>query len=240
MEESDHPLFSSNIGSTIVTIEAGQDKQQFTVHKDLIVACSPYFKAAFEGAFREAKEKSIQIDDEPETFQFFLDWLYFRRLPECDHEYLDESTEGRPNECRYCENKCQRWLENGVDPAYEHQFIALSDEDDEILETFIKCDPGNRCYLYVFADWYDVPALRRAIIDIEWRCYEQHDILYSWPDVVYALRHLQISTPLCRMLVDEYVDSWPDATETKCGMSKRIRQKVPAEFLFAVLTERAQ
>jgi hypothetical protein len=53
------------------------------VHKDLLVACSPYFKAAFEGRFREADEKTIHIADiKVETFKDFLDWMYFRRLPE--------------------------------------------------------------------------------------------------------------------------------------------------------------
>lgn len=49
------------------------------VHKNLVCRDSSFFKAACKGAFREAQSNEVKLpDDEPETFDNFVQWLYTR------------------------------------------------------------------------------------------------------------------------------------------------------------------
>jgi hypothetical protein len=229
----------STISNVIVTVEIGSEKTPFTVHKDLLTACSPYFKAAFEGPFREARDKSIPISDvEPKTFQLFLDWLYFRRLPEDEGHANDD-------DCSTCGRaRCHRWPEDDLNrgPSSKtdrHRFLPLSKEDDDILEDTIKNESHNLLHLYVFADRCDVPSLRQAIVDQEWKRFRLGKWTWRWEDIIYALRHLSISTPLCKLLVDEYIEEWT-GIGLVCGLEKRLWQKIPSEFLFAVMMGKAR
>ncbi|TID13699.1 hypothetical protein E6O75_ATG01677 [Venturia nashicola] len=232
MEEPDTPLFSSSIGNTIVTIEVGTEKVAFTAHKDLLVACSPYFEAAFNGSFREANEKSIQIDAKPKIFQVFLDWLYFRRLPTW------EIIEWDGQNCEQCGIVCERWPKPATPPIYQYEFPHLSEADDAYLEDHIEKASYRGHMLYVFADQFDVPALRRTLIDKEWKDFENDDRIWRWSSVIYALRKLKISSPLCRLLVDEFADRWGEFNS--CETERALRTKLPSEFLYAVMAKQSE
>lgn len=62
------------------------------VHKNLVCHYSSFFKAACKGGFREAESNEVKLpDDEPETFDNFVQWLYTR-------EFENPKTEsGGPN-----------------------------------------------------------------------------------------------------------------------------------------------
>ncbi|THZ18857.1 hypothetical protein D6C91_05343 [Aureobasidium pullulans] len=64
-----------------VTLVVGRSKKAYTLHKDLLCFYSDYFRAAFNGSFKEAAERKIELSDvEEEVFEFFQLWLYTRRL----------------------------------------------------------------------------------------------------------------------------------------------------------------
>ncbi|KAH0162775.1 hypothetical protein KCU67_g5805, partial [Aureobasidium melanogenum] len=66
-----------------VTVIVGSTKEAFSIHKDLLVFYSDYFRAAFNGSFTEAAEGRIELlDVNQEVFQNFHAWLYTRKLPE--------------------------------------------------------------------------------------------------------------------------------------------------------------
>ena len=55
----------------------GEDKASFYVHENILCSASPFFKAAFNGNFKEAAEGDISLpEDDPETFERFLQYLY--------------------------------------------------------------------------------------------------------------------------------------------------------------------
>lgn len=58
----------------------------FTIHKQLLCDVSPYFEAALNGTFQEAKEQRISFpEDVVAVFEQFQAWLYFRTpLPNID------------------------------------------------------------------------------------------------------------------------------------------------------------
>lgn len=98
-----------NFGTDLVTIEVGPEKKVFHVYKDVLTSASPYFKAAFEGEFREATEKRIYVEDiSTSTFEAFMDWLYFRQLPGGNAYEETDSDDEEEKECLYCQGKCCR------------------------------------------------------------------------------------------------------------------------------------
>lgn len=70
----------TDISTAIVVIRI--EEKRFNIHKDLLIARSTYFKATFEGGFKEAKDGQLCLENvKVSTMQLFLDWLYFGRLP---------------------------------------------------------------------------------------------------------------------------------------------------------------
>lgn len=73
----------------LVTIVVGSAKKDFTVHKELLVFYSGYFRAAFNGSFVEAAEKKIELlDIEANIFEEFHAWLYTRKIASEDGKNL--------------------------------------------------------------------------------------------------------------------------------------------------------
>ncbi|KAG9653090.1 hypothetical protein KCU95_g1301, partial [Aureobasidium melanogenum] len=74
---------SKEFRGKLVTIIVGSAKEAFSIHKDLLVFYSDYFRAAFNGSFTEATEGRVELlDVEQEVFQNFHAWLYTRKLLE--------------------------------------------------------------------------------------------------------------------------------------------------------------
>jgi hypothetical protein len=64
-----------------VTLVIGAQRKAYNVHKDLLCFYSDYFRAAFHGSFKEAKERKIELPSvEEDIFENFQLWLYTRRL----------------------------------------------------------------------------------------------------------------------------------------------------------------
>jgi BTB/POZ domain len=71
-----------------VVIKVGSSQEIFHVHKAFLCEVSPFFRAALDGAFKEALEDAMTFpEDKQETFERFLAWLYFK-------EYAVTSKEG--------------------------------------------------------------------------------------------------------------------------------------------------
>lgn len=66
----------------MATVIVGDDKTSkppvsYLVHKELLVSASPFFAAALNGAFAEGLDQAVRLPEEkPETFEWFLQWLY--------------------------------------------------------------------------------------------------------------------------------------------------------------------
>ncbi|KAL8669248.1 MAG: hypothetical protein Q9168_006148 [Polycauliona sp. 1 TL-2023] len=65
----------------VVAVLVGPEKTPFYIHKGLLCSKSAFFRAAFEGSFREASEKQIYLEEEnPEVFQHYAAWIYSPQL----------------------------------------------------------------------------------------------------------------------------------------------------------------
>ncbi|KAL8770663.1 MAG: hypothetical protein Q9209_003731 [Squamulea sp. 1 TL-2023] len=75
----------------VVTILIGPEERPFYIHKALLSSKSPYFRAAFEGSFKEAVDKAIRLpEDDSKLFPYYVLWVYEKPL-ETEHPIsLDE------------------------------------------------------------------------------------------------------------------------------------------------------
>lgn len=70
---------------TIVKLTAeSDDKVSISVHKELLCGFSPYYRAAIDGSFEEAKKSSFTAKTTPEALRMFVKWVYTRRLRDDD------------------------------------------------------------------------------------------------------------------------------------------------------------
>ncbi|KAF1922040.1 hypothetical protein BDU57DRAFT_423781, partial [Ampelomyces quisqualis] len=64
------------------TLVVGSAKAKFTIHQELLISQSPYFRAALTSGFKEAKTRTIVMKTEDaQTVEFFVHWLYHVRFP---------------------------------------------------------------------------------------------------------------------------------------------------------------
>ncbi|KAG9831930.1 hypothetical protein KCU98_g13032, partial [Aureobasidium melanogenum] len=75
-----------------VSIFVGPNKEKYTLHKGLLCIYSDFFRAAFEGSFKEAHENKIELPDVlVDVFEAFQVWLYSRSLRDPE-DHGDSST----------------------------------------------------------------------------------------------------------------------------------------------------
>ncbi|KAE9972664.1 hypothetical protein EG328_004864 [Venturia inaequalis] len=243
------PSFLDNIGTDLVTVQIGDGDTQefFPVHKDLLAACSPYFKAAFDGKFREASDKAVSIPDVTSTqFRLFLDWLYFRRLPVAKGNFFGSA------ECPNCSHTGTTCEDSRRVAGFAEDFVRHDDEDDSTttpfaklasisdlvdqqLEKLINTGPWNPQKLYVFADRCDVPALRQDLIDDIWMM----ENTMPFGAIIYAWRNLSIESPLCKLMLDDLSRCYEQEAlmaDEECGMEVLLRQKLPSAFIWTLFS----
>ncbi|KAL9032777.1 MAG: hypothetical protein Q9180_006312, partial [Flavoplaca navasiana] len=70
-------------GTQLVTVDVGSDEgaESWTIHKRLLAHHSPFFAAAFNGNFAESATNTVSlIEDDPDAFKLFVQWLYSGEL----------------------------------------------------------------------------------------------------------------------------------------------------------------
>ncbi|KAH0369043.1 hypothetical protein KCU65_g3532, partial [Aureobasidium melanogenum] len=65
---------------TLVTIEVGPEKKAFAIHKDVLCFYSDYFRAAFNGSFKEANEGKLSLPDEDADLFYIVNGFVYTRL----------------------------------------------------------------------------------------------------------------------------------------------------------------
>lgn len=61
----------------MIDVYVGAEQKKFHLHRDLLCDRSEYFKACFDGNFKEAQQKELYLpEDDIESFDLFVRWLY--------------------------------------------------------------------------------------------------------------------------------------------------------------------
>ncbi len=79
-----------SLGLEFITVKVGVkelDGRTFGIHKDLVCAKSPFFRAAFNGQWKESKEGAVELpEDDPDAFELWVNWIYKHTLPCSDDQ----------------------------------------------------------------------------------------------------------------------------------------------------------
>ncbi|TLD22635.1 putative btb poz domain containing protein [Venturia nashicola] len=81
--------------------------------------------------------------------------------------------------------------------------------------------------LYLFADEYDHPQLRRDVLQVFVKHSNQYENCVPIETVIKAYNRLPSTSPLLRFLVDHYAHEWN-------ASSNKIEPPFPAQFLFSL------
>ncbi|KAK4695923.1 hypothetical protein P7C71_g1920, partial [Lecanoromycetidae sp. Uapishka_2] len=86
------PRINCDSFDNMVVIIVGKDSIAFNMHRGMLCNVAPYFKAAFDGRFNEAKSKVLVLsEDDPEVFKRFQLWVYTDKVLEKGEAYGDIS-----------------------------------------------------------------------------------------------------------------------------------------------------
>jgi len=84
MAKLDAPKFCSRLAmftSAPVTILVGPQKDTFNIPKDVLCHHSRYFDCCLNGAFKEARENQVILEeDSVEAFQLIIHWIFTGNL----------------------------------------------------------------------------------------------------------------------------------------------------------------
>lgn len=168
-------------------------------------------------------------------FPHFLNWLYLRRFNWAPNSNQDI--------CKHC--RCQGCPKNASSSAKDcSDGLEPDPNDDEWLEAAIDSVNDNNCLtqLYIFADKFEVPALREEIINLRWADCMLQDSCWAYIVVINSFRHLPESPPQCRLLLDSFVDIWDpkDDMNANCCTEVKLRSKLPLKFMFLLAAGQAR
>jgi hypothetical protein len=161
------------LGSKEVDIFVGPLREHFSVHEELLCRDAPVFRAMFGNSFgfQEAVNKSADLpEDDPETFEWFIKWLYEDYLEPIKLESLEIMTQEEDEVGTEEDDIEEDELETSEDEALDE------DRDrwlyDETLEVFNidKEHPWtgpmlDRIKLFIFAEKYCIEVLANYAID---------------------------------------------------------------------------
>jgi hypothetical protein len=79
-------------GVPMVQLLVGKSETSFQVHEDFLCSASPVFHAAFNNDFKEANERKLSLpDDDVETIEYFIQWIYSQPYNRYPVDVSDES-----------------------------------------------------------------------------------------------------------------------------------------------------
>ena len=200
---------------TIVRIYVGPEEKVFDLHKELLCSKSKFFRAAFEGSFREAGEEAMKLPEQNvETFQYFVHWLYSGKLTGYFRACTDPSTRmlgsvAAANQKTYKSTKLRKDL-----IARDNSKIALhwAQFEDAPIHELVS--------LYLLADILRIRGLRDHIVSLFVKTYgicltrvslfwDHSRSVDNVPDATVAMSHayqrLPQTSPLRRFIVDFYL-----------------------------------
>ncbi|KAF2142520.1 uncharacterized protein K452DRAFT_20115 [Aplosporella prunicola CBS 121167] len=223
------PCFWDNsISEERVIVRVGIGGQVFRIHRDVLCQCSPNFRAALQGNFREATEGLVLEDVSVDTFKVFLDWAYMGTVPDWpDHSFI-------------CSCKCC----TADKSSCVHDEATLMSGDPVSLEALdLEAHYRTRTAAeimdaYIFAYQYDIRHYRNDLFDAIHAAYQYGDSLPSYSIVLKAFEHMAPSSPVCRYLIDVYARNYDRSSDDGHRHELIIRRHLPNDFLLPLLLKK--
>jgi hypothetical protein len=164
----------------MVTVEIGPEHATYRIHKALLVHHSDYFRNALRACWKEGEEKQVILDDlEPSAFDVFVDWLYTKRIPKTEQQWLmpEPGEEMYPYNCRMNLLRLKAYVVADRLGAQE----LLQAINNNYVDDASKGPPWYEEIIYAFAN---IPSERRILkVLVAAHCtYSQADDDGEWED----------------------------------------------------------
>lgn len=135
-----------------MTLIVGKEKKAYNLHKDLLCFYSDYSRTAFNGSFKEAAERKLELPGvETSLFEEFQIWLYTRGL------------QGPTDDCQQFAFLVNVWVLGG-----QHQIPLL--QNQVMDELFAKLARTKVFFLrlvpVVYTKTMGESLLRKAVIEV--------------------------------------------------------------------------
>lgn len=144
----------------MVSISVGPHEKKFDVHKELLCSVSDFFSAALNGGFKEAEAGAVKLpEQDPDTFQYFVHWLYAGKLTGYFRAGTSPSLE-ELNVAAIAEREAQK-----ITTDSPEKIDAIYEASDALnLAIFEEAPIPALVSLYVLADALQVRGLRDHIV----------------------------------------------------------------------------
>lgn len=147
-----------------MTVCVGPDCKAIDVHRDLICASSPFFKAALGPGWKESEERVVSLpEDDPSAFDLYVTWLYTQGITS-NYSWDEDPERGR--EYRLLA-ECFALAEKLLDSQFQKCLV------DTVIATVKDRKPGGMCYYppstvirNVYERTCQSAPLRRLLVDM--------------------------------------------------------------------------
>ncbi|QSZ31399.1 hypothetical protein DSL72_000964 [Monilinia vaccinii-corymbosi] len=160
------PKFREMMGSEMVDIYVGEEKEHFRIHRSILCNKVPYFQKMFSIGFVEGSElKAYLPEDDPEDFDVFAGWVYFGTLRALQDDETREENWRPINLYILADKFCLPELMDQVIDAYldELQNNRFLPDIDEIEMAYELTPTGSTLRRFMCAAMhYIFAALRTA------------------------------------------------------------------------------
>ena len=131
-----------------MSLKIGVKAKPYTIHEKLLISCSPYFRKAFTGDFREARDRGIALDDVTErTFEVFVQWLYSQKMVRPDavrdtHRIkVSQMVRVGSKECHHIKtpgcSKCSR-LRSIMLGDFDEKTMGVANDSTVVKQTYMR------------------------------------------------------------------------------------------------------
>lgn len=235
-------------------MKIGADAKPFTLHENLLADCSPYFRKAFRGKWKESQSREIILDDVTErTFDIVVKWVYSQKL--CKPQTTrDEDKIEVKQDLANATGEDESPPTTRLIPLkdYKKSVQGVGYDKSVVTETFVRgtyqaldlhqpefWNWDDLLDVALFAHIYDTPHLYTDVIK-QWikqaKRISHSRIHCDFATVLRAYEHFPETSSICRLICHTYAKMWEVYSKEDLDF---MREKAPKAFLAEVLIAKA-
>ncbi|KAF2436752.1 hypothetical protein EJ08DRAFT_1892 [Tothia fuscella] len=250
----------SNMGLRTVTIKIGPKAKAFNIHENLLTQCSPYFRKAFKGPWKEAQAREMTLEDVTErTFDMVLRWIYSQKLcrPQATrdaHEVTIKQTKFNPAALEESTHPQARYTTVTIPLADFNEATMGKHTDKDIISQLYRRGQAlaydfeypeyfhfdDLLDLAIFSNFYDFPQLHTDVIKL-WQQQSElkggKTVHCNFATVLRAYEALPEDSSMCRLIAHTYAALWQIGSDEDI---KFIREEAPKAFVTEVMLAKSQ
>lgn len=245
----------STLGDRTVVVKVGINVKPFTIHENLLADCSPYFRKAFRGKWKESQNREIALDDVTvRTFDVVTKWVYSQKLCKPQSTRDEDKIEVRQELLDKEPSKPETpYTTRSIPfPEFKETVQGIGNDQTVLSEiylcgTFQAIDHHQADFwnwddlldVALFAHIYDTPHLYTDVIR-QWieqaKKTTNSRIHCNFATVLRAYEHFPETSSMCRLICHTYAKMWEVQSQEDLDF---MREQAPKAFVAEVLIAKA-